>query len=117
MDRLRIDFYKKRLEEERHDLLGLVTRGEQDGRTVEEEGTQDLADKAAHAYAKEFLFQQISSERTVLQEIEQALNRIEAGRYGECLQCGGPIQKKRLEAVPWARHCIPCQEAQDRGIG
>ena len=115
MDKQRIEAYRRRLAREREDLLGLVTRVEQDGRLADEEGTQDLADKAANSYTKEFLFHQSSNERTLLQQIEEALGRIEAGRYGECLQCGGEIERKRLEAVPWARHCIPCQQSQDQG--
>jgi RNA polymerase-binding transcription factor len=114
MDRHKLEAYRKRLVREREDLLGLVTRVEKDGRIADEEGTQDLADKAANSYTKEFLFHQSSSERSLLQEIEQALSRIESGAFGECLQCGGEIEKKRLEAVPWARHCIPCQEAHDQ---
>lgn len=100
----------------RDDLLGLLQRAELDGRIVEEEGTQDLADKAASAYTKEFLFYQSSTERTLLQLINDALARMEEGRYGECQICGGPMQLKRLDAVPWARHCIPCQELQDQGL-
>ncbi len=34
---------------------------------------------------------------------------------GECAHCGGEMQQKRLDAVPWARHCIPCQEKQEQG--
>ena len=116
MERQRLENYKKRLLRKREDLLGLVSRTELDGRLADEEGTQDLADKATNSYTKEFLFHQSSSERTVLQMIEEALNRIEVGSYGECLHCGGPMQDKRLEAVPWARHCIPCQELQDQGL-
>ena len=113
MEKQRLDFFRKRLLQKRDDLLGMVTRVEHDGRTADEEGTQDLADKAANSYTKEFLFHQSSSDRSLLQLIEDALSRVEDGSYGECLRCGGPMQHKRLEAVPWARHCIPCQKVQD----
>ena len=116
MDRRRLEGYRKALLSKREDLLGLVRRTEVDGRLAEEEGTQDLADKAASSYNKEFLFFQSSNERTVLQLVDEALNRIEGGNYGTCVHCGGPMQKKRLEAVPWARHCIPCQRLQDQGL-
>ena len=116
MEKQRLQGYKKRLLEKRQELLGLVTKVEQDGRAADEEGTQDLADKASSSYTKEFLFHQSSSERTVLQAVEEALRRIDEGDYGECVLCGGPMDSKRLEAVPWARHCVPCQEKQDRGL-
>jgi DnaK suppressor protein len=37
------------------------------------------------------------------------------GSYGECELCGKEINERRLEAVPWARHCIACQEKLERG--
>src|SRR5215472_989756 len=46
----------------------------------------------------------------LLREISDALLRIEQGTYGVCLECEEPISVKRLEAVPWARYCVPCQE-------
>jgi DnaK suppressor protein len=38
------------------------------------------------------------------------------GTYGQCVACEQEVQQKRLEAVPWARHCIECQEKQDQGL-
>ncbi len=46
----------------------------------------------------------------LLREIADALERIEHGTYGVCLECDEPISAKRLEAVPWARYCVSCQE-------
>jgi DnaK suppressor protein len=46
----------------------------------------------------------------LLREIADALERIENGAYGVCLECEEPISAKRLEAVPWARYCVTCQE-------
>jgi DnaK suppressor protein len=47
----------------------------------------------------------------LLREISDALHHIEQGTYGTCLECEEPISVKRLEAVPWARFCVTCQEA------
>lgn len=116
MDKHRVEAYRKSLLRERQDLLGMVARVERDGRQADEERTQDLADKAANSYAKEFLFHQSSNDRTQLQLIEEALGRIEEGSYGSCVHCGAAVGSKRLEAVPWARHCVPCQEKHDRGL-
>jgi len=41
-------------------------------------------------------------------DINEALDRIEAGTYGRCVSCGNPIPDERLEAVPWAALCVPC---------
>ena len=46
----------------------------------------------------------------LLREISDALRRIDSGHYGVCLECEEPISGKRLEAVPWARYCVTCQE-------
>jgi DnaK suppressor protein len=47
----------------------------------------------------------------LLREIGDALHRIEIGAYATCMECDEPISQKRLEAVPWARYCVTCQEA------
>ncbi len=47
----------------------------------------------------------------LLREIEDALRRLEQGTYGTCMECEEPISVKRLNAVPWARYCVTCQEA------
>src|SRR5215470_12518359 len=47
----------------------------------------------------------------LLREINDALHRIEHETYGSCLECEEPISAKRLDAVPWARYCVVCQEA------
>jgi len=46
----------------------------------------------------------------LLREISGALHRIDGGTYGVCMECEEPISSKRLDAVPWARYCVSCQE-------
>jgi DnaK suppressor protein len=45
-----------------------------------------------------------------LRLVEEALDRIGSGDYGVCLSCEKPIPSKRLQALPWARYCVECQE-------
>ncbi len=116
MEKKRLEHLRKKLMAKQTELLKVVSRMEQDGRAADEDSTQDLADKAANSYTKEFLFSQSNSDRFLLQLVEEALHRIEEGTYGECIHCGAEVQQKRLEAVPWARHCIPCQEKQEQGL-
>jgi DnaK suppressor protein len=61
------------------------------------------------------LYQLSTGERDILRRIDAALDRMESGSYGACVHCAKKVQIGRLEAVPWARHCIECQELQDRG--
>ena len=94
----------------------MVSRTEQDGRTIDEDSAQDIADRAASSYTKEFLFHQSNNDRQLLQMVENALSRIREGTFGECISCGTEINAKRLEAVPWTRHCIECQEKLEQGL-
>jgi DnaK suppressor protein len=116
MDKKKAESYKKRLLAKQEELLRLVTKTEQDGREADEEATQDIADKAANSYTKEFLFHQSDENRRLLQLVNEALERLKTGTYGLCVACQEEVQQKRLEAVPWARHCIECQEKQDQGL-
>ncbi len=116
MDKKKVEQYRKRLESKQEELMRLVSKSEQDGRSVDEEITQDIADKAANSYTKEFLFHQSDDNRRILQLVQEALGRIKGGEFGLCLACQEEVQQKRLEAVPWARHCIECQEKQEQGL-
>ena len=115
MEKKKLDAFKKRLETRQQELRRMVTRTEQDGRTVDEDSAQDIADRAASSYTKEFLFHQSNNDRQLLQMVENALSRIREGTFGECISCGKDINAKRLDAVPWTRHCIECQEKLEQG--
>jgi DnaK suppressor protein len=115
MDKKKLESFRKQLEERQQQLKRNVTRTEQDGRTADQEATQDVADRAASSYNKEFLFHQSNNERQLLAMVEGALNRLQEGIFGQCISCGKEINPKRLEAVPWTRHCIECQEKLEQG--
>ena len=116
MDKKRLDYYKKKLQTRRDELLKAIARTEQEGREADEDPTVDLADKAANSYTKEFLFGQTHNDRGLLALVEAALARIKDEEFGECGACHQELQQKRLEAVPWTRYCITCQEKQEQGI-
>jgi DnaK suppressor protein len=116
MDKKKLEAFKKRLEDRQRELRQNVSRNEQDGRAADMDSAQDIADRASSSYTKEFLFHQSSNERQTLQMVEGALNRIREGTFGECINCGNEINPKRLEAVPWTRYCIECQEKLEQGL-
>jgi len=116
MDAKKFEHYRKKLLEKKDELFQAVSKTEQYGREADEDSTQDIADKAANSYTKEFLFSQSSNERFILQLVNEALGRVEKGTFGYCISCENEIQQKRLEAVPWTRHCISCQEMQEQGL-
>jgi DnaK suppressor protein len=117
MEKKKLDAFKKRLETRQQELRRTVNRNQVDGRTADEDtAAADIADRAASSYNKEFLFSQSNNDRQLLQMVENALARIREGSFGECIQCGKEINSKRLEAVPWTRHCIECQEKLEQGL-
>ncbi len=116
MDKKKLESFKKRLEERQVTLRKTVSRTEEDGRVADQDTAQDIADRAASSYTKEFLFSQSNNDRQLLQMVETALQRIREGSFGECANCGSDINPKRLEAVPWTRHCIACQEKLEQGL-
>ncbi|HEY1402969.1 MAG TPA: TraR/DksA family transcriptional regulator [Pyrinomonadaceae bacterium] len=116
MDKRKLKSYRDRLLERREGLFRQVTEAEMSSRERDLEATQDPADMAANAYTKELLISMSANDRRLLALIDEALLRIETGGFGECVNCGEPVQEKRLEAVPWARFCLKCQDLQERGL-
>ena len=74
----------------------------------------DPADQAASEYERQSLVHKAAAARQMLKNFTQALERIRQGSFGECAACGGDIEEKRLEALPWARYCVKCQEERER---
>jgi DnaK suppressor protein len=116
MDKKKLESFKKRLEERQLALRKMVSRTEEDGRVADQDTAQDIADRAASSYTKEFLFSQSNNDRQLLAMVETALQRIREGEFGACVNCGNEINAKRLEAVPWTRYCIECQEKLEKGL-
>src|SRR5438094_6021768 len=67
-----------------------------------------MADLGTDNFEQEFTLSLIQNEEQVLEEIREALNRINQGTYGKCEECGSPIPKARLQALPYTRHCVDC---------
>jgi DnaK suppressor protein len=74
-----------------------------------------MADQGTDNFDREFALNLMSSEQDILYEIDGALRRIEDGTYGICEMTGEPIEKERLKAIPYARHCIKAQQELERG--
>jgi len=75
----------------------------------------DAADQAASEYERQALVHKAATARQMLKNLTQALERIQQRSFGECAECGGDIELKRLAAILWARYCVKCQEARERG--
>ena len=87
-------------------LLGLDSKAESlsTGDRVSEE------DQAQHSLQEAVNLRLNGFEYLQLRQIQQALDRLQLGEYGICLSCEDSIATKRLQALPWAKYCVKCQE-------
>ena len=109
-------YFKKKLLERRTELISIVQKTETYGRELDSEGdAMDTADKASSSYTKEFMFSKSDGDRQLLQEVIDALVRVDRKDFGECSECDEPVERKRIEAVPWASLCLACQEKAEQG--
>jgi RNA polymerase-binding protein DksA len=69
---------------------------------------------ASDSYERELSLNIASNEQEVLYEIDEALKRIEEGKYGICVECDKKIPVKRLKALPYVKHCIQCQSKEEK---
>ncbi len=117
MDKKTLDQFRILLEARRNALREALARTEKDGRAPEEDfAAQDIADRAANSSQKELLFAQSRAERQMLNQVESALSRVREGSFGVCITCENDINPKRMEAVPWAVHCVGCQGKIEQGL-
>jgi DnaK suppressor protein len=70
----------------------------------------DEGDLSQQSHEEWIFLNRNTLEMKLLREVEDALRRIERGTYGVCHECEEPISSKRLDAVPWAKYCVTCQE-------
>lgn len=75
--------------------------------------TNEQIEMVQLAGEREFAVRALEHQSKSLMRINDALERIEDGEFGICLECEEPISPKRLAAVPWAAYCLHCQEMHD----
>lgn len=85
------------------------------GELVSGSADQHMADTATETVDREIDYTLEASDGRLLTAIDSALNRIEDGTYGTCVNCGAQIAPERLEAMPWATLCIDCKRKEERG--
>lgn len=105
-----------RLSQKKEDIEAMYRADLRTGQESNDSPTEDIVDRANNAYHRELSYSLSDSERSLLFQVDEALARLDAGAYGRCVQCGEPIAALRLEALPWAKHCINCQELLEKGL-
>ena len=111
-----IETLQARLLQQRQDIVNMYKRDQRAGQEASDDTTDDIVDRANNAYHRELMFALSDGERGLLLQVDEALKRIEQGTFGLCVHCGVAISAARLQAVPWARYCIDCQELQEKGM-
>jgi RNA polymerase-binding protein DksA len=112
-EQLLLDKRKQLIEE-----LGLLRKTSLDSTSKENSGdlssySYHMADQGTDAMEREKAFLFASKSGRLLYHIDEALRRLRTGNYGNCVECGKPISASRLKAVPHARMCIKCKEAEE----
>ena len=119
-----LEEFRKMLIDKRRAILGDMTGMEAETvRSNRQDRSGDLsnipihpADVGTDNFEQEFTLGLLESERTLLREIDDALERVKGGSYGVCMGTGKPIDKARLRARPWAKYCIEYARLVEKGL-
>jgi len=99
--------HRAELEDKRQDLLSRLGSKFDSIAAMGRVGEEDQA-QVSH---EEFISLRLNGlDYEKLRQVQEALDRMDAGEYGSCLACEEPISAKRLQAIPWASYCVACQE-------
>jgi RNA polymerase-binding protein DksA len=109
-----IEHFRQTLLDKRQEIIGNVNEMKDEALNKSRlDATGDLSSMPIHmadigtdTFDQEFALGLMDSERKLLREIDDALQRIENHTYGICEGTGKPISKARLDAQPWARYCV-----------
>ena len=115
MDKTFIEKMKNTLLESRKQLLDQLMASNAEFRQIlEDMESKDVIDVAADAMDRKLLETMGTQDLNRLKLMDNALARIEQGRYGLCMRCGKLIPQARLEAIPYAVLCIDCKSAEEK---
>ena len=105
-----VNGYKQRLLELEVRLSGNLRRDLASGREQLVDTAADVGDASVADESESEDFTEAELDASTLQQVQAALRRIENGTFGQCLMDGGPIEPKRLDAIPWAPYCVRHQK-------
>lgn len=106
--------YKGVLLEKREELINKVRERMNEGKEYNKQEVRDMADQASDSYENESLYSLSDTERKYLEEVENALRRVDEGTYSKCDSCSKLIGFERLKSLPFSRLCIKCQENNEK---
>jgi DnaK suppressor protein len=113
MNELNLEEIKDKLITERESILRKLSNK---NLSIDDSEMPDPVDLAVNNYSKNVMLSVSENESRQLTLIIEALERIEDDEYGLCQNCEEEVNPKRLNAVPWAKYCLKCQELDERGL-
>ncbi len=102
--------YKRVLRAKEQELSAQIERAHEGARGRGDESVQDLGDESVIDEGKDVQLRGAEVDRAVLNQVRDALKRIENGTFGKCVVDGGLIEEKRLKEVPWTPYCLKHQQ-------
>jgi DnaK suppressor protein len=109
--------YKQRLLELERQIVARTARETELGREQSDQGVLDVGDAGVSDEAASEDFTEAELDSTLLGQVRDALQRIEAGTFGRCVVDGQPIEAERLEASPWVAYCLKHQKLLEAAAG
>ncbi len=103
---MNIEQYKRQLLAKERELMANLDRARSRARGTPDEPARDFGDEAVYLEAKEDELREANADWELLNEVRDALRRIENREFGRCVVDGGPIEEERLQAIPWTRYCV-----------
>ncbi len=114
MSKEELEGFRKQLTEKRDEIVRRAQQTLQEDMTLDSDDLPDEMDLASSEYLQAFTFRLRGREKNLLDKIQRALERLDAGTFGICEECDEPISVKRLQARPETTLCIRCKEEQER---
>lgn len=105
--------YQRRLLAQEQEVSARVERAMATVREPRDGSAHDVADESSTVELKEEQFAEAEADRMVLNQVRDALKRIDNGTFGTCMDDGEPIEEERLEAMPWTPYCLRHQQLRE----
>ena len=116
MEQQKLEYFRNLLLEQRRQATEDI-QAERAAAAQGGDGVEDIGDMSESDLDRSTAFDVASRESQLVEEIDEALRRIDEGTYGQCVRCGKPIDEERLKAMPTARYDTECQAAIEAAQG
>lgn len=107
--------FRSLLDKREQDLLDEIEKHQTEAREMTDQTTAEPMERMVNLEGRDTLLQHNDADFKELTEVRGALERLDKGSFGKCIDCGKEISAARLAAIPWTERCIEDQEKYDRG--